>query len=167
MLEEVKHFIQHLHFRIFHYKRSTGTWLKKCSCKKFQPRFSQMRYEGVERASRVHRAGEIPVPGLEILAPYWVNKHARALLLHISLKMQPASQPVNPAVTVSEQRAAFFPFRLRDVRTLPPWKVHPSDEIISSFVSHLKFQSNYFFIFWRNKLGQISYYTPVQTPLTR
>lgn len=73
---------------------------------KFHPKPSEVRYEEV-RTSQVHCAEEIPVPGLGIQALHRVNKHARASLLHISLKMQPASQPVNPAVTVSEQEAAF------------------------------------------------------------
>lgn len=79
---------------------------------KFHPQPSEMRYEEV-LTSRVNRTGEIPVPGLGIQPLHRVNKHGRASLLHISLKMHPASQPVNPAVTVSEQRAAFSPSATR------------------------------------------------------
>lgn len=56
-------------------------------------------------AAQVRPAAEIPEPGSGIQALPCANKHMRATPRHISLKLQSASQRVNPGITVS--RAAF------------------------------------------------------------
>lgn len=94
--------------------------------KNVQSQPPEMRYEMVLTA-QVHSAAEIPEPGSGIQVLPCVIKHMRASPIHISLKIQFASRPVNPAVTVSEQRATFPPLAVRFlIRHEAPftWKVY-------------------------------------------